>query len=229
MKISKLQTIRHFIQLFFLLNVVFHFISMPIIILVILGSVIVGGVFCGWVCPFGTIQEFINSIKVKLKIKSFNVNYKLHNIFKWLRYVFWIILFTFSGSIIAQKLDLYNPRSQFFKVINTKEVGNHIAFYLMLFIFFISLFIDRFFCNYMCPMGAKIGLMSLIRPFSIKRNTKTCINCKLCEKKCPMKINVSKIRDMHNPHCIGCLKCVSNCPKKSLSLRPKKIYTFWKK
>jgi polyferredoxin len=81
----------------------------------------------------------------------------------------------------------------------------------------VSLFIERPFCKYACPYGAVLGIFNLFRIFKIKRNPETCIDCKRCDRDCPMNIVVSKGETVRNHQCISCMKCTSEqtCPVES--------------
>ena len=81
----------------------------------------------------------------------------------------------------------------------------------------LALFTDRPFCNYLCTGGARMGLLSVMRIFGIRRNTQVCGGCGQCSRKCPMNIDVARTDFVRHPNCIGCLQCVSTCPKKCLS------------
>lgn len=76
-----------------------------------------------------------------------------------------------------------------------------------------SLLYDRFFCKYLCPMGAFYGLISKISPSQIIRNEDTCINCSLCSKNCPVNIKVSEVKEIKSAECINCQRCILSCPK----------------
>jgi len=77
-----------------------------------------------------------------------------------------------------------------------------------------SLFVDRPFCKYACPYGAILGVFNLFRIFKIKRNISTCIDCKACDRTCPMNIEVSTGKIIRDHQCISCLICTSEdaCP-----------------
>lgn len=77
-----------------------------------------------------------------------------------------------------------------------------------------SLFVDRPFCSYLCTEGARYGLLGKLRLFSIKRNESTCVNCKKCDKVCPMNIEVSTQNVIQDEQCISCFNCIESCPKK---------------
>jgi ferredoxin len=73
---------------------------------------------------------------------------------------------------------------------------------------------DRFFCKYLCPMGATLGLISKFSIFKVRRTTTTCIDCKACDIACPVNINVSEAETVNSPECINCNECVTACPVK---------------
>ena len=77
-----------------------------------------------------------------------------------------------------------------------------------------SLFVDRPFCKYACPYGAVLGVFNLFRIFKIKRNAPTCIDCKACDRACPMNIPVSTSGVVRDHQCISCMVCTSEkaCP-----------------
>jgi polyferredoxin len=78
----------------------------------------------------------------------------------------------------------------------------------------LSLVVERPFCKYACPYGALLGIFNLFRIFKIRRNPSTCIDCKACDRTCPMNIPVSTGGAVRHHQCIACLKCTSEqaCP-----------------
>jgi uncharacterized protein with FMN-binding domain/NAD-dependent dihydropyrimidine dehydrogenase PreA subunit len=77
------------------------------------------------------------------------------------------------------------------------------------------MFFERPFCNYLCIEGAKFGLLSSIRPFTIIRNKETCVGCNRCNGACPMNIDVSSYGQVRSLQCINCMECVAACPVKN--------------
>jgi len=80
----------------------------------------------------------------------------------------------------------------------------------------LSLLVERPFCKYMCPYGAVQGVFNLFRIFRIRRVAKTCIDCKACDRACPMNIEVSTSGVVRDHQCITCMECTSEraCPVK---------------
>lgn len=193
-----------------------HISSVILMYAVLALSLLFGPVFCGWVCPFGTFQEFIGKIGKKLFGKKYNhfIPQRFDRILRYLRYiVLALVLYNTieTAKLVFQNIDPYYALFNMF----TGEVA--ITAYIVLTVVVIaSLFIERPFCKYMCPFGATLGLFNLFRIFKIKRNPKSCIDCKACDKSCPMNIDVSASKTVYNHQCISCLKCTSeqSCPVK---------------
>ena len=191
-----------------------HESSFILMIIVAALAVAFGPVFCGWICPFGTVQEFFGRLGKKLFKKRYNkfIPYKYDKWLRYLRYVVlaWVIYMTaVTGKIIFADYDPYYALFNFW----TGEVA--VTGYIILAVsLLLSLFIERPFCKYACPYGAVLGVSNLFRIFKIKRAADTCINCGACDKACPMNIEVSTSGSVRNHQCISCMKCTSEqaCP-----------------
>lgn len=193
-----------------------HSSAFILMILGIIVAILFGSIFCGYICPFGSFQEWIGKIGRKLFPKQYNqfIPKKLDNVLRYLRYgVLALVIYqtAITAKLVFATVDPYYALFNFF----TNEVA--IAAYIALgSIMILSLFIERPWCKYFCPYGAFLGLFNLIRIFKIRRNTSTCINCKKCDAVCPMNIEVSKANTVSSHQCISCNKCTSEmaCPIK---------------
>ena len=82
-----------------------------------------------------------------------------------------------------------------------------------------SLLVQNFWCRYLCPYGALLGITALVSPARIRRNPETCIDCAKCAKACPSALPVDRLMTIKSAECTGCLECVAVCPAKdALSL-----------
>ncbi len=75
-----------------------------------------------------------------------------------------------------------------------------------------SVLVQNFWCRYLCPYGALLGLASLFSPVRIRRSAPACIDCEKCAKACPSALPVDKLITIKSAECTGCLECVAVCP-----------------
>lgn len=95
------------------------------------------------------------------------------------------------------------------------------GFFILMAILICSIFIERFSCRYLCPLGAIFVIVSSKRAYQIHRQNDTCINCGLCTKTCSMGIDVPQKDTVTSGECINCMQCLTICPRESLSASPK--------
>jgi polyferredoxin len=191
-----------------------HQSSFVLMIISFLLAILFGPVFCGWVCPLGTIQEWVSSFGRKLFRRRFNhfVPAKLDKALRYLRYgvLAWVIYMTaVTGTLIFSEYDPYFALFNFW----TSEVS--IAGLVILGVTLgLSLFVERPWCKYACPYGAVLGLTNLFRVFGIRRNENTCKADGACSIMCPMNIPVDGKTVVRDHQCISCLECTSEavCP-----------------
>ncbi len=180
-------------------------------------SIFFGPVFCGWVCPLGTVQEWVAKLGRKIfKTKRYNhfIPAKLDKVLRYARYgvLAWVLYITItSGKLLFQDYDPYYALFSFW----TGEV-TVTAFIILGATLVLSLFIERPWCKYACPYGAVLGLTNLFRVFKIRRVASTCRNDGACDIKCPMNIPVSEKKVIRDHQCITCMECTSEavCPVK---------------
>ncbi len=182
--------------------------------LVLFLGVLFGPVFCGWICPLGTIQEWIGKIGKKIFKQRYNhaIPYRIDRVLRYLRYAVlaWVVYMTaHTGVLVFSNIDPYYSLFNFWT--GEAAIGGLIILGITL---LGSLFVERPWCKYACPYGALLGLTNLIRIFSIRRKESTCIQCKLCTQHCPMNIQVDTSKTVRNHQCISCLECTSeaSCP-----------------
>jgi len=180
-------------------------------ILVIIAA-LCGSFYCGYLCPFGLLQELSSAMGKKLKIRKRTISYKLDKILRLLRYVIFVLVTFFSISFMSSLLK-FDARSNLFLILTGKP-AEVIMVVSILGFSALSLFYNKIFCKYFCIQGAKYGLASYFRLFTIKRDADACINCKRCDKACDMNIKISTCnKTVNSLNCINCFECIKNCPR----------------
>jgi polyferredoxin len=177
-------------------------------------ALLFGSIFCGYICPFGSFQEWLGKLGRKLFPKKYNriVPGKLDRVLRYLRYVLLAVIVyqtARTAQLMFQNIDPYYALFNFF----TGEVA--VAAYIILgVVVLLSLIVERPWCKYLCPYGALLGLFNPIRLFKLRRSAESCISCRKCDIACPMNIEVSKHKNVGSLQCITCHQCTSAsaCP-----------------
>jgi polyferredoxin len=177
-------------------------------------AILFGPVFCGWVCPLGTVQEWVSGLGKKFFKRRFNhfVPAKLDSLLRYTRYLVlaWVLYMTATtGTLIFISFDPYNALFNLWS--SEVAVGGVIVLAVTL---GLSLFVERPWCKYACPYGAVLGISNLFRVFSIRRSETTCKADGACSIMCPMNIAVDTKTTVRDHQCISCLECTSEaiCP-----------------
>ena len=166
----------------------------------------VGVFFCGWICPFGALQDWFGWIAQKLHFPRYKLPQKLQQYVQLLRYIL------YGLSVINIVLFFLNSRF-FFEHSVVAGAWEWVSGSVMVLFLLATLFTDRPFCNYFCVKGASLGVWSVLRPIGITREEKNCAHCSKCDQICPMNIEVSSVAFVRHPNCINCMQCLTACPK----------------
>lgn len=169
-----------------------------------------GVFFCGWMCPFGALQEWVGWCARRVRLPRWRLPQKYQPYAQILRY------FLYGLSTLNIVFYFLNSRFYFAHSVSVGMWdwvnGGVLVVFLLL-----ALLLDRPFCNYFCVYGASMGVWSVVRWFGLVRKEETCVHCGQCDQACPMHIAVEGMRGVRHPHCINCLKCVDVCPKQCIS------------
>lgn len=163
-------------------------------------------------CFLGFYQDICRYIGKYIKKDPFEPAEKIQNFLKYSRYIILLGAITIGGVFLLPQRIWGN-----FAGILKGNIDLNYAFYFLIFLGFLSLFTQRFFCRYLCPIGAKYGLYSILRLITINKKD-SCSSCKLCSKACPMGIRIEEINSLANPNCINCFKCIEICPNNNLKI-----------
>ncbi len=181
-------------------------------------SLIAGKSFCSWVCPVGFLSELTGEFGKKLFRNKLNMPKFLDIPFRSLKY---LLLGFFAFSIIGlSTIELraflssdYNTIADI-KLFEFFRNLSPFAFYTLVSLLVLSVLFRNFWCRYLCPYGAFLGVIGLLSPTKITRNASSCIDCSLCNKACPSRITVSKRKVVLSDECTSCMACVDACPVK---------------
>jgi NosR/NirI family nitrite reductase transcriptional regulator len=164
------------------------------------------GVYCGWLCPFGALQELTNAAAQKLGVKQIAVPQALHE-------RLWVIKYTLFMAILA--LSFYSMRDALI-LAEAEPFKTAISLRFLRawpFLLFVAalltagLFIERFYCRYLCPLGAGLAIPAKLKIFDwLKRRPQCGRECRMCETKCTVGA-IDAIGRINANECVLCLRC----------------------
>jgi polyferredoxin len=238
-------------------------------VMLIIGVILVGKLFCSHICPIGTLSEWIGKFG-KTKKLNWIPPYWLDKGLRIIKYALLFTTFYFtitSSELFCKKFDPYFASMS----SNSGDILWITASISLIFVFILPIFITNFWCKYICPLGAIFNIFKILpiwlpaiiviiglqyfgifsiswivtlgiiilsacivevlkmRSYSIGglhivRENITCTDCKKCDKKCPMNINISDATTVNHIDCHLCGECITLCPKEhTLSFNKKKI------
>lgn len=167
------------------------------------------GVFCGWLCPFGTLQELTNQLARRLGIKQIEIPFGLHERLWMIKYVVFVGILAISlRSIIAA---FQFAEVEPFKTAITMKFLREWPFVLYAGSLLVAgLFIERFYCRYLCPLGAALAIPARMRMFEwLKRYRECGAECHVCARTCTVQA-IHPLGQINPNECIYCLKCQAN-------------------
>lgn len=188
-------------------------------------TVLVGRFFCGFFCSFGAVQDLLwfGSHRLRALFPGKRNLKKADRIFRFAKYavLFYFIIFVWSGVTAVKTAGLWQVFGQYVSFGHWPGLKPLLSVggILLLVIFIGSLFVQRFFCRYFCPMGAIYSLISQTSFLKIDKPREECGKCHLCTSKCTMGMDLTKKDRIAGGECISCQKCVSWCPKGNAHFR----------
>ena len=195
-------------------------------------TMVFGRFFCGYACAFGSLGDAIHAgyvaIFKKLGKKPILLSESVQKPLQAVKYIVLlaIVLLSFMG--IYGKLPSYSPWEVFsmLRAGNFNLGGHTLGIVILLLILVGMAMCERFFCRFLCPMGAVFSLLPVLPIFSLQRSREDCLNkCSSCERSCPCMVKLpDKDSWETSGECIMCQKCICSCPKSNI----KKDNILWK-
>ncbi len=174
--------------------------------------------FCSWICPVGTVSEYLWKLGRSIFGRTFQLPRWADIPLRSLKYLvlgfFAYAVIGMSAASIAEFLNSPYALIVDVRMLNFFRYLSGTAAWVIFGLVIASIFAQNFWCRYLCPYGGFLGLVSLLSPTRITRNSSTCIDCALCAKACPSALPVDKLLQIRSAECTGCLECVAICPAK---------------
>ena len=172
--------------------------------------------FCGWLCPVGTISEYLWRLGRQTFGRNFRLPRRLDIGLRGLKYLLLGLFLYAVGtmSVPAIRAFLEGP----YGIVDDVKMLNFFRFMgltggvVTALLVIASVFVQNFWCRYLCPYGALMGLAGMASPLGIRRDTSLCIDCGKCAKACPAVLPVDQLIRIASAECTGCLQCVAECP-----------------
>ena len=164
------------------------------------------GVYCGWLCPFGALQELLNAAARRLEVKQVAVPHALHERLWVIKYTLFITILALSFYSMKDALILAEAEP-FKTAISFRMIRAwpFVAFVLVLLV--AGLFIERFYCRYLCPLGAALAIPAKLKIFDwLHRRPQCGRECRLCEQKCTVGA-IDPLGRINPNECVLCLRC----------------------
>ena len=182
----------------------------------IVGVILAGGAFCGWICPFGALQDLLDWVRKVLRLPELKVPARLDRILTYGRYLALAGILYATISTVKLWFADYDPYRTIFSLgwLFEFNLAEHWPAYVVALVILAgSLLIRRFWCRYLCPLGGLISILGNFSLLRIRRSADNCKGCAVCNAPCPVKIDVARAKSAVSADCIGCLECVEACPR----------------
>lgn len=180
--------------------------------------------FCGWICPVGTFSEYLWNFGRIVFGRNFHIPPWIDLPLRSLKYLllgfFAYAVTTMSAAAIADFVESPYGLVVDVRMLNLFRFVGTTTAYIVGGLILASVLVQNFWCRYLCPYGALMGLISIFSPARITRNESACIDCAKCANACPSALPVDRLVQIRSAECMSCLECVAVCPAKdALALR----------
>lgn len=195
---------------------VVHPAAMVLGMVFLLSSVLLKKSFCSWLCPVGTASEYLWKLGRRLFRCNVVVPKWLDAPLRGLKYLLmgFFLYIVISLSAIALNSFMLAPFGVIadVKMLNFFRHMGTVGMVVMALLVVLSVFIKNFWCRFLCPYGALMGIISTLSPVKIRRDAQACIDCGKCNKACPSGLKVDALVQLRSVECTGCMECVAVCP-----------------
>lgn len=185
-----------------------------------------GRFFCGFICSFGALQDLLWLGGRNLPFRPV-FSQKVDRVLKYLKYAVLLFIvigvwtFGITGDTVWSPWTIFGMYASPWKGVPSQAMFLSVGGLLLLLTIIGSLLIERFFCKYLCPLGALFTLASHFRVFKLKRDSASCSgSCRVCSRKCSMSIPLYQYDKVRSGECIDCMKCTTTCARGNINAEP---------
>lgn len=205
-----------------------HNFSFYVIGTMLLFGVVLGRFICGFLCPFGLLQDLLH----KLPVKKFKVPKKIDKPLRFLKYIVLVVLVVALPILLTDEFGLAPPyfckwlcpagtlEGAFPLLVQNESLRQMLGILfdwkvvVLAIVLLLSTMIYRPFCKYLCPLGGFYGLFNRFSLYRMQVDKEKCTDCKTCETLCPMQVEV--LKNINSTECIRCGKCAAACPTEAI-------------
>ncbi len=186
--------------------------------------------FCSWLCPVGTFSEALARIGKKIFRHNLRLPRWLDIPLRGLKYLLLGFFVSIIGAMSAAAIGdfMHTPYGLIadVKMLNFFRGMSETAAIVLVALVLLSVLVENFWCRYLCPYGALMGLASLLSPLKIRRDPAACVDCARCAHVCPASLPVDKLIQIRSVECTACMACIASCPSEGalrFSLPPARV------
>ncbi|MDD2600687.1 MAG: 4Fe-4S binding protein [Kiritimatiellae bacterium] len=194
-----------------------HPAGLVIFTLILLLTLLLRRGFCSWVCPIGTLSEYAHLAGQRLFKRNLRMPKPLDIILRSVKYLLLslFVILICRMSAVDLRAFIHSPYNRICDVKMYAMFANPsiTTLCVVTLLAFLSLLFKNFFCRYLCPYGAMLGLASAASPTAVRRESALCTRCAACSRACPSNIAVHTSATLRSPECTACYGCVSACPQ----------------
>jgi polyferredoxin len=193
-----------------------HPAAMVLLLTFIAMSLLLKRAFCSWLCPVGTLSEYLWKAGRKLFHRNLVLPRWIDIPLRSIKYLLLTFFVFIIGGMSAAALEdfMSGPYGVLadVKMLRFFEHMSTTALLVVAVLLLLSITIKNFWCRYACPYGALLALTALASPFKIRRDPDACIDCGQCAKACPQNLPVDRLTQIRSAECTACMECVASCP-----------------
>ena len=195
----------------------------------LLMSLLVKKAFCSWLCPVGTLSENLHKLGRKIFSRNLRLPRRADVPLRGLKYLL-LGFFLFGIGAMSTQMLLGFMSTPYGLIADVKMLNffrnmEMTAAAVLGLLVLLSMLVEHFWCRYLCPYGALLGLASLLSPLKIRRDAEACIDCAKCARVCPAHLPVDTLVQIRSAECSACMVCIAACPAENalqFALPPKR-------